>query len=779
MGEPGSTGYALRRARACWTSSIYGASGPTVLAAVLCLAPMAAFAQAAGTNGNPGSAPGDGATLNLGGAQAVQGGNGGPGGAGGNGGSGGPGVTGNGLTINSTGAIVIGGGNGGAGGAGANGGSGGTGVVGNGVIINNTAAEIITGGRGGTAGPGGAGGVGGNGVVGDGITITNQGALNVAGGQGEAGAAGGIGIVGSNVTVGGSNNALGVEGGLADAGNAPQNYAIQFTGGTNFVGTNTTINGGINVLAGSFQPALPGSAVGTPLAVNGPLSFAPGSIYGVRLTPTANDSVAATGTATPGGATVSVTAGGGPIAPGTTYTLITATGGVNGTFSGVTSNLAFFAPTLSYDATDVFLTAAFNYAAAGVTQNQRAVGAGLNNAARLNGGGGALLTGLDQVPAGQGGAVLDSLSGEGIAATQNLAHREAGMFTSAIFDQTTFYGAGGGNQIVLTAPQPGFVALAPQDTLKAAAAGKPIRELADLPRPAFVETAPVAPTRTWRAWGTGFGANEDIHSNAAIGYAAQMNTIYGGAVGVDYQVAPGTLLGLAAGGSDGAFNVPNRATSGSTTGGHIAGYSLASFGPAYGAFSASGSFFQNRTTRNVGGFGGLGSETEKGNFSSREVRVRLEAGRGFAAGAYGTLTPFVALEIASLRSDGFTEQGIAGPGLFALNVAGQSAADVPAFVGLRYATVTTLGNGMLFKPVIQAAYVHEFAPYRQLFAGIASLPGAVFLVDGARPARDAAQVKAGGELAIGPRSAIFANFDGEFARANQLYGGKGGIKVAF
>ena len=64
-------------------------------------------------------------------------------------------------------------------------------------------------------------------------------------------------------------------------------------------------------------------------------------------------------------------------------------------------------------------------------------------------------------------------------------------------------------------------------------------------------------------------------------------------------------------------------------------------------------------------------------------------------------------------------------------------------------------------------------------AGINSLPGAVFLVDGARPARDAGQVKAGGELQIGPRTAIFANFDGEFAKASQLYGGKGGMKVLF
>ncbi len=70
------------------------------------------------------------------------------------------------------------------------------------------------------------------------------------------------------------------------------------------------------------------------------------------------------------------------------------------------------------------------------------------------------------------------------------------------------------------------------------------------------------------------------------------------------------------------------------------------------------------------------------------------------------------------------------------------------------------------------AYVHDFAPERQLFALIGSLLGAMFLVDGARPARDAAQVKAAGELLVGLRTAIFA-------KASQLYGGKGGIKMLF
>ena len=245
-------------------------------------------------------------------------------------------------------------------------------------------------------------------------------------------------------------------------------------------------------------------------------------------------------------------------------------------------------------------------------------------------------------------------------------------------------------------------------------------------------------------------------------------------------MTPNYLAGVAVGGSDGEFSVPNRSTFGSTTGGHIAFYDLATFGAFYGASSTSASFFQNRTTRNVAGFGGLASETERGDFSSHEFRSRIEFGRQFAGlaglGSVGTITPFVALEIADLRTDGFGEQTIAGPGLFRLNVSGQSVADVPSFVGLRFSRVTPLGDGMVLKPTLQLAYVHEFAPYRSQFAGIASLPGAVFLVDGARPARDSAQVKAGFELAVGPRTAIFANFDGEFSGVDQLYAGKGGVR---
>lgn len=197
------------------------------------------------------------------------------------------------------------------------------------------------------------------------------------------------------------------------------------------------------------------------------------------------------------------------------------------------------------------------------------------------------------------------------------------------------------------------------------------------------------------------------------------------------------------------------------------------FGTFYGAGTTSLSYFGNRTTRTIAGFGGLAGETERGNFGSREFRSRAEF--GWHTDMYGaTLTPFVALEIAQLRTNGFTEGTLSGPGLQALNVQGQTGASVPGYVGARLARSFLLGNGMVFTPTIQAAYLHEFAPQRTLIAGLINLPGLTFLVDGARASRNAAQVKAGAELTLASNVSAFATFDGEFSGGEQVYGGKPG-----
>ena len=562
-----------------------------------------------------------------------------------------------------------------------------------------------------------------------------------------------------------------------------QNVGIA-SGGTIYangatVGATTVTAGGTFAPGGQTTAT---TAVGAIATVNGALTFAPGANYNIRVTPTMNDATVVTGTATLAG-TVNVAVAPGVYKPTTNYTILTTTGGpgtIVGNFTSVNTNRAFLSgyTTIVGDPTVVLTLQALPFNAVAQTGNQTSVGAALTlaNQGVLTPAAANVIGNLQTITtAAQGRATLDSLSGEGITAAQNAAHRQVAEFTSSIFDQTTFYGgSGAANSITLTGAPSGFLAYAPTDGTQ----GTPIHELADLPSRTREPVAPLPAPRTWRAWATGFGGVEDVHGNASLGSAGQNDTIYGGTLGVDYQLSPDYLLGVAVGGSDGTFNVGGRATSGSTTGGHVAFYDLATFGSFYGASSNSFSFFNNKTTRNVVGFGAVSGETDHGNFDSHEFRTRLEVGRHFA-GFGGALTPFIALELAELRSNGFNETNLGGPTVLGLAVQGQDTASVPSFVGARYQGLTSLGNGMVLSPSLQVAYVHEFAPVRSQFGAIESLPASTFLVDGARPSRNSAQVKAGAELGIGPQSSLFATFDGELSGQQEFFGGKGGFRYVW
>ena len=371
------------------------------------------------------------------------------GGAGGNGGNanvngksgGGGGAGGFGAVVSSAGGGTLGasatGGNGGYAGAGGNGvavgGTGGVGLYFTGGAAGGAfgIAANVTGGRGGDGNPfgnagTGAGNSGGVGIFGSGLTLTVNLGRIVQGGNGGNGqfrGLGGIGIVGSNLTIdnrsviaGGLPGTIGTNTQTCGAVTTDRACAIQFTGGINSVGTVGAIIGGINVASGSFQPALNSAPVGTILTIGGPLSFAPGTFYNVRITPTAADN-AVVAAANLSGATVNVLAGVG-IYAARQYTILVA-GSLGGTtFAGVTSNLAFLAPTLSYNGNIVNLniqagtavagTNSIDYRGAAVTQNQFNVATGLTYGGILAGGNNPILTGFNQLTVPQAQAAFDS-----------------------------------------------------------------------------------------------------------------------------------------------------------------------------------------------------------------------------------------------------------------------------------------------------------------------------------------------------------------------------------
>jgi outer membrane autotransporter protein len=176
---------------------------------------------------------------------------------------------------------------------------------------------------------------------------TFAGSLTGAGGTFNKTGAGTLNLTGASTYTGPTN----VTGGTLAVNGSIASIVSVLNGGK--LGGNGTV-GGVN--AGNGGIVGPGNSIGT-LNVAGNVAFGPGSTYQVEANAAGQaDKIVATGTASLTGGTVSVLAQPGTYARITGYTILTANGGVTGTFSNVTSNLAFLTPFLTYSQNAVQLT---------------------------------------------------------------------------------------------------------------------------------------------------------------------------------------------------------------------------------------------------------------------------------------------------------------------------------------------------------------------------------------------------------------------------------------
>ena len=528
--------------------------------------------------------------------------------------------------------------------------------------------------------------------------------------------------------------------------------------------------GAVNVNSGGVLAPGGITSNGNTLTVNGNLTFASGSTLAIAASPTASTNVAVKGQTQINGGSVAVTAGAGTYAPSTTYTLINATGGVSGAFVGVSSNLAFLTPYVSYDANDVYLSLARNnvsFASVAATPNQFAVGSALDgvswNAASPKGA--SILNALDQLSAPQAQAALDNLGGAGLAQSNGVALQTGGAVANAISDQA-FLGLYG------TGPDvSGVTHYLPTPALSYTAD-------ASLKSPIVVKGPLPSPERDWRMWGVLLGGGANISSNASQGAPGATSSSFGGLAGLDYRLQPNWLIGAAVGGTTSHFTVNSLATSGDVSGFNAGVYTIYGLQQGfYAELMESFGVYDNKSSR-YAGFASLATENLSGSFSSFEARTRLEFGRNVDFYGYH-VTPFIAGEFASLQSNGFTETGAGGVNTLALVSNSQTTISAPIFVGFKWAGTSSLLPGLNATPYLTLAWVHEFSPDRKEAASLASLPGTEFTTYGPRAASDLAQVKAGLQAAVGPGLTAFADFDGEFSPSANYYGGKGGLRYSW
>ena len=262
-----------------------------------------------------------------------------------------------------------------------------------------------------------------------------------------------------------------------------------------------------------------------------------------------------------------------------------------------------------------------------------------------------------------------------------------------------------------------------------------------------------------------------LGGNAVVGSQDTRASVWGITVGADYKVSPNTLLGFALAGGATGFSLANGLGSGSADVFQAGAYARHNFGPAYVA-AALGYGWHDVTTNRTVALTGI--DLLQGRFRADTFSGRFEGGYRFATPMIG-ITPYAAMQAISFNLPAYAEQTLAGTGLFALNYAAQTTTDTRTELGLRGDKSFAMQNAVITLRG-RAAWAHDYNPDRAVTAIFQALPGANFVVNGARPDANSAIVSAGAEMKWPNGFSLAATFEGEFSGNVTSYAGKGVVR---
>jgi subtilase-type serine protease len=527
--------------------------------------------------------------------------------------------------------------------------------------------------------------------------------------------------------------------------------------------------GGLNVASGGI--AAPGHSIGT-MNVAGDVSFQAGSIYQVETNAAGqSDKIAATGKATLSGGTVQVLATATTTTPTLTYTILTAAGGVTGSFAYAVSNLAFLSPTLSYNSNTASLTLTrLSFTSAAQTVNQ------FNVASAVERGDGALATAVfNQPTAAAARLAFDQLSGEVHASTASVLTDESRYMRGAVLGrlrQASYTGPLGtmGTMASLGVGGPATAFAAEADQLLSDDVLAYRDPKSPLPMKAPVYKAAAAREPDFAYWAQGIGAWGRFNGD---GNAASVDrTLAGFVSGVDARVAGNSRVGFAAGYTNSQINLDGRGTANVDTA-HVAGYAGTSIGAVNLRAGAAYAFHRVDTDRTIV-FPGF-FDRAAGHYDAGTGQIFGEVGYGLAWGNVA-VEPFAGAAWVHFHSDSFNETSAAGA---ALGVASSTFETGYTTLGVRVASLFALANGMALVPRASAAWQHTFDNVTPTVAASFLASGQGFVVSGVPLAHDSALVDAGVDLRVRPNITVGVSYVGQLAGNVQDHAVKGKFSWAF
>lgn len=535
---------------------------------------------------------------------------------------------------------------------------------------------------------------------------------------GKVNGSGGLSLTGGTETLSGSSTYTGatsVTGGiLAVNGSIASSSGITVGSGGTLTGTGHVAST-IVQSSGTLAPGAAGSGI---LSIDGALTMQSGSTYLVNMSSTSASKTVVAGAASINGSTLSLQSATGGFLAGEKLTVLTANGGITGTFDFNAPSTAGgkYSYALSYDADDVFLQISLAhltpFLAAGATRNQLAVAGGIDAAIAAGDTLPMAFENLGNLSAKDLAAALDQMSGELGADLPQLSTAQTDQFVNTLFAHMDTFHGGRSKTRVRSGSGPDF-------------------------------------------WLSVSGGHTSVDADAnAHGSSTNDLAVSGG---VDWQPIPNAILGGAVSVGSNHLSVPTNLGRANDTAVQLAGYGYVQFSPhTYGAGTALLGFDQVKSHRTLTV---SGTDDLTASFSGLSFAARYETGLYF-----GWVTPYIAVQSEGFRTPQYHETAASGSNDFALDYDGRTSSATRLELGIGESGNFDIDPGMLLNFNSKFAWGHNILSTGAAGVSFVALPSSDFTVIGAQPASDVALISFGAKLIDVGVFSFGARFDGAFGQ---------------